>query len=281
MQAAEASGRAVEHELEKPEGVLHQEELDLLMVLYGKAIQPGGPGTQMKKSLDKAGWTELCKNYNAEVINRRAKNKALKDVLKYKTAHLLMLAHGRASEMMMAQHLLKRKLGKFKQFRAYLKDSSQFNFTLPEPRAWPEGKSDGGDDGGTNGGGSKEGDSAQPHKKVLPIMRLVFDRVGASKAQLKHRLKILDTTRHCLSCERIVQKKNEAGDWVLTDTSGKHTEVMCVHGGSVPFPHCTVAPLNSEERLARRKARTNKVCRERSRIKKLLKKTQDEQIEKR
>ena len=66
----------------------------------------------MKKSLDKAGWTELCKNYNAEVVNRRAKNKALKDVLKYKTAHLLMLAHGRASEMMMAQHLLKRKLRK-------------------------------------------------------------------------------------------------------------------------------------------------------------------------
>ena len=108
----------------------------------------------MKKSLDKAGWTELCKNYNAEVVNRRAKNKALKDVLKYKTAHLLMLAHGRASEMMMAQHLLKRKLRKFKQFRAYLKDSSKFNFTLPEPRAWPEGKSDGGDDGGTNSGDS-------------------------------------------------------------------------------------------------------------------------------
>jgi hypothetical protein len=46
------------HELEKPEGVLHQEELDLLMVLYGKAIQPGGPETRMKKSLDKAGWTK-------------------------------------------------------------------------------------------------------------------------------------------------------------------------------------------------------------------------------
>ena len=40
------------------EGVLHQEELDLLMVLYGKAIQPGGPETRMKKSLDKAGWTK-------------------------------------------------------------------------------------------------------------------------------------------------------------------------------------------------------------------------------
>ena len=103
-------------------------------------------------------------------------------------------------------------------------------------------------------------------------MRLVFDRVGASKAQLKHRLKILDTTRHCLSCEQIVQKKNEAGDWVLTDTSGKHTEVMCVRGGRIPFPHCTVKPLNSEERLARRKARTKKVNKEKSRIKKLLQK---------
>ena len=256
----------------KVEGVLHQEELDLLMVLYGKAIQPGGPGTRMKKSLDKAGWTELCKNYNAEVINRRAKNKALKDVLKYKTAHLLMLAHGRASEMLFAQDRLNGKLEKFKRFRAYLKDSSNFNFTLPEPRAWPEGKSDGGDDGGTNGGGSKEGDSAQPHKEVPPIMRLVFDRAGASKTKLKSRLKILETTRHCLSCEQIVQKKNVNGIWELTDTSGKHKEVISVRGGAVPFPCCTVTPLNAEERLARRKARTKRINKEKKRIRQQLKK---------
>ena len=108
-------------------------------------------------------------------MNRRAKDKALKDVLKYKTTHLLMLVHGRASEMLLAQDRLRGKLGKFKQFRAYLKDSSKFNFTLPKPRAWPEGKSDDSDDGGTNSGGSKEGDSAQPHKKVPPIMHLIFD----------------------------------------------------------------------------------------------------------
>jgi hypothetical protein len=88
---------------------------------------------------------------------------------------------------------------------------------------------------------------------------LIFDRVGASKAQLKSRLRIFDTTRHCLSCERIVQKKNEAGDWVMTDTSGEHKVVMCVREGSVPFPRCTVTPLNPAERLARRKARTKKV----------------------
>ena len=46
-QAAEVSGRAVEHEIEeKPEGVLHEEELNLLLKLYGRAIQPGGPGTR-------------------------------------------------------------------------------------------------------------------------------------------------------------------------------------------------------------------------------------------
>ena len=109
VQAAEASGRAVEHEMEKPEGVLHPDELELLMVLYGRAIQPGGPGTRTQKVLDGAGWTKLCKKYNDEVIDRRAKNPALKDVLKFKTAHLLMLAHGRASEMLMAQHLLQGK----------------------------------------------------------------------------------------------------------------------------------------------------------------------------
>ena len=61
VEVADASGRAVEHEMEKPEDVLHPEEFELLMVQYGKAIQPGGPGTQTQKTLDGPGWIKLCK----------------------------------------------------------------------------------------------------------------------------------------------------------------------------------------------------------------------------
>ena len=93
------------------------------------------------------------------------------------------------------------------------------------------------------------------------------------KTVLERRLNILETRRHCLSCCRVVQqKKNKASDWVLTDTSGVHEMVISARGGSVLFPHCTVAPLNSEEKRARREARKSKVWRERQRIKKLLRK---------
>ena len=148
-------------------------------------------------------------------------------MLKFKTAHLLMLAHGRASEMLMAQHLLQGKAEKFKRFRAYLKDSSKFAFTLPEPRAWPDGKPDGESVivPAAVGGAPK---------KVPPIMRLVFDRGGASKAQLKSRLNILATTRHCLSCDQIVQKM-EGGFWKLV--ADEH-ENATKHKGQWTFPIC-------------------------------------------
>ena len=56
--------------------------------------------------------------------------------------------------MLMAKHLLRGKVEKFMQFRAYLKDSSKFVFSLPEPRAWPDGKSVGNSDGESGGGDS-------------------------------------------------------------------------------------------------------------------------------
>ena len=91
------------------------------------------------------------------------------------------------------------------------------------------------------------------------------------KTVLERRLKIIETRRHCLSCCQIVQKKEiEVGDWVLTDTSGVHETVISARGGVVPFPHCTVAPMNPEEKRARRLARKKKVWRESQRIKKLL-----------
>ena len=80
------------------------------------------------------------------------------------------------------------------------------------------------------------------------------------KTVLERRLNILETRRHCLSCCRVVQqKKNKASDWVLTDTSGEHEDVISVHGGKVAFPYCTKAPLNSEEKRARGRARVKKV----------------------
>ena len=276
VEVADASGRAVEHEMEKPEGVLHPEELELLMVQYGKAIQPGGPGTQTQKTLDGPGWIKLCKNYNYEVKRQRMAKPGLAAVLKYKTAHLLRLAHGRASEMLMAKHLLRGKVEKFKQFRAYLKDSSKFVFSLPEPRAWPDGKSVGNSDGesggGDSGGSNSSGVVSRP--KVPAIMGISFKvDEKTPKTVLERRLNILETRRHCLSCCRVVQqKKNKASDWVLTDTSGEHEDVISARGGVVPFPHCTVAPMNPEEKRARRKARKSKVWRERQRIKNLLRK---------
>ena len=281
VEVADASGRAVEHEMEKPEGVLHPEELELLMVQYGKAIQPGGPGTQTQKTLDGPGWIKLCKNYNYEVKRQRMAKPGLAAVLKYKTAHLLRLAHGRASEMLMAKHLLRGKVENFKQFRAYLKDSSKFVFSLPEPRAWPDGKSVGNSDGesggGDSGGSNSSGVVSRP--KVPAIMGISFKvDEKTPKTVLERRLNILETRRHCLSCCRVVQqKKNKASDWVLTDTSGEHEDVISVHGGKVAFPYCTKAPLNSEEKRARQKVRKTKVWRERQRIKKLLRKLGSEQ----
>ena len=57
-------------------------------------------------------------------------------------------------EVYYSRHKLKGKLEKFEKFRAYLRDSSKFNFQLPEPRAWPDGKSDGSDGDGANTRGS-------------------------------------------------------------------------------------------------------------------------------
>ena len=86
----------------------------------------------------------------------------------------------RATEIHVARDKLQGKLEKFKKFTAYryLKDSSEFNFQLPEPRAWPDGKSDGSDADGANtrSSGSKVGGAgAGRHDKVPAIMQLVFD----------------------------------------------------------------------------------------------------------
>ena len=198
----------------------------------------------------------------------QAKNK-----FKFKTAHLLKLAHGRATEMYVARDKLQGKLEKFKKFRAYLKDSSKFNFQLPEPRAWPDGKSDGSDAdrANTRSSGSKVGGAgAGRHDKVPAIMQLVFDRSNASKAQLRSRLKILETTRHCLSCERIVQKFRN-GQWELVETE-EHEMRNGTHVGRVAFPVCTRKPLGVDEVRKQRIRRSKKVAKEKDKIKKTLQK---------
>ena len=180
--------------------------------------------------------------------------------------------------MLMAKHLLRGKVEKFKQFRAYSTSRTAQNlfFPLPEPRAWPDGKSVGNSDGesggGDSGGSNSSGVVSRP--KVPAIMGISFKvDEKTPKTVLERRLNILETRRHCLSCCQIVQKKEiEVGDWVLTDTSGVHETVISARGGSVPFPHCTVAPLNSEEKRARREVRKTKVWKEKNKIKNLLKK---------
>ena len=109
-------------------------------------------------------------------------------------------------------------------------------------------------------------------KKVPPIMRLVFDRGGASKAQLKSRLNILATTRHCLSCDQIVQKM-EGGFWKLV--ADEH-ENATKHKGQWTFPICKLKPLVGEERRKQRISRSEKVAKEKSRIKERLQKMESE-----
>lgn len=199
IEASEASGPADEHEMEeKPEGVLHEEELKLLLLLYAREIQPGGAGSRILKDVD---WE------------------------------------------------------KFK-----------FAFALPAPRLWP-GKNHGDDDGGSDdsdadesgggggGGGSGSGGNGSSgggggqHKTVPPIMRLEFETSeSTSKAVLVRRLKILETHRYCLGCDRVVQKLTD-GAWALLESaSGDHTSVdRAGKGGKVPLPDCDQTPLDVSE----------------------------------
>ena len=113
--------------------MLTQEEVDLLVKLYRQQMQADGHGVLAKR---RCNWHDLCYQFNLAVKKNRVEDPSSADRLKLKTPALLKQAQERIAEQAHSRQLLEKSglLEKYIRVRAWLKDSSQFDFAVPDLR---------------------------------------------------------------------------------------------------------------------------------------------------
>ena len=113
--------------------MLTQEEVDLLVKLNRQQMQADGPGGLAKR---RCNWHDLCYQFNLAVKKNRVEDPSSADKNKQKTPALLKQAQERIAEQAHSRQLLEKSglLEKYIRVRAWLKDSSQFDFAVPDLR---------------------------------------------------------------------------------------------------------------------------------------------------
>ena len=249
---------------ELPTGVLTQEEVDLLVKLYRQQMQADGPGGLAKR---RCNWHDLCYQFNLAVKKNRVEDPSSADRLKLKTPALRKQAQERIAEQAHSRQLLEKSglLEKYIRVRAWLKDSSQFDFAVPDLRLPGPAL------GPAAAAPAPAAAAAAPKlTHDAPLFQLDFAvNKDTSLQVLKRRQKVLAEFRHCLVCERPCQKKTNSGWEIVGD---KHTAVPSSGRGWERYPSCEDQTLTAEEVKKQVKARAQKVWKMKIKVDNLIQK---------
>ena len=264
--AAETEGLTLD---ELPTGVLTQEEVDLLVKLYRQQMEAGGPGRLAKR---RCNWHDLCYQFNLAVKKNRVKDPSSADRLKLKTPALLKQAQERIAEQAHSRQLLEKSglLEKYIRVRAWLKDSAQFDFAVPDlrlpgPALGPAAAAP----------AAATATAAPKLSYHAPLFQLDFAvNKDTSLQVLKRRQKVLCEFRHCLVCESPCQKKTNSGWEIVGD---KHTAVPSSGGGWERYPSCADQTLTAGEVKKQVNARARKVYKMKIKVDKLIQKKNNQE----
>ena len=214
-------------------------------------MQADGPGGLAKR---RCNWHDLCYQFNLAVKKNRVEDPSSADRLKLKTPALLKQAQERIAEQAHSRQLLEKSglLEKYIRVRAWLKDSSQFDFAVPDLRLPGPAL------GPAAAAPAPAAAAAAPKlTHDAPLFQLDFAVNKDTPLQvLKRRQKVLAEFRHCLVCERPCQKKTNSGWEIVGD---KHTAVPSSGRGWERYPSCEDETLTAEEVKKQVKARAKKV----------------------
>ena len=246
-----------------------------MVKLYRQQMQAGGPGGLAKR---RCNWHDLCYQFNLAVKKNRVEDPSSADRLKLKTPALLKQAQERIAEQAHSRQLLEKSglLEKYIRVRAWLKDSSQFDFAVPDLRLPGPAL------GPAAAAPAPAAAAAAP--KLMhdaPLFQLDFApdfavNKDTSLQVLKRRQKVLAEFRHCLLCERPCQKKTNSGWEIVGD---KHSAVPSSGGGWERYPSCADQTLTAGEVKKQVKARGKKVCKMKIKVDKLIQKKNNKETQ--
>ena len=246
-----------------------QEEVDLLVKLYRQQMEAGGPGRLAKR---RCNWHDLCYQFNLAVKKNRVKDPSSADRLKLKTPALLKQAQERIAEQAHSRQLLEKSglLEKYIRVRAWLKDSAQFDFAVPDlrlpgPALGPAAAAP----------AAATATAAPKLTYHAPLFQLDFAvNKDTSLQVLRRRQKVLCEFRHCLVCGRPCQKKTNSGWEIVGD---KHTAVPSSGRGWERYPSCEDQTLTAEEVKKQVKARAQKVYKMKIKVDELIQKKNNQE----